>query len=183
MAQVKERGGGGEERKEGTLADKSLDFGNRKLGLSCLSSRTDIWCCHQLSMLLLDQICSLVVFLIKLSCLIIGLLRGFNNCIILLRDKICDFSKASHLWFRALMLNFSAKVITRSSVFSLFSFNMFVSIHASMSFKQDSIASTEVTWSPAWKSSIAGRHLHRSDMPDHGLLRCQQVGTYTANTA
>ena len=33
MAHVKERGGGGEERKE-TLADKSLDFENRPLGLS-----------------------------------------------------------------------------------------------------------------------------------------------------
>ena len=32
---------GGEERKE-TLADKSLDFENRPLGLSYLSSRTDI---------------------------------------------------------------------------------------------------------------------------------------------
>ena len=41
MTQVKERGGGGEERKE-TLADKPLDFENRPLGLSCLSSRTDI---------------------------------------------------------------------------------------------------------------------------------------------
>ena len=41
MAQVKERGGVGEERKE-TLADKPLDFENRPLGLSCLSSRTDI---------------------------------------------------------------------------------------------------------------------------------------------
>ena len=37
-----------EERKE-TLADKPLDFENRPLGQSCLSSRTDIWCCHQLS--------------------------------------------------------------------------------------------------------------------------------------
>ena len=36
MAQVKERGGGGEERKE-TLADKPRDFENRPLGLSCLS--------------------------------------------------------------------------------------------------------------------------------------------------
>ena len=41
MAQVKERGRGGEERKE-TLADKPLDFENRPLGLTCLSSRTDI---------------------------------------------------------------------------------------------------------------------------------------------
>ena len=41
MAQVKERGEGGEERKE-TLADKPLDFENRPLGLSYLSSRTDI---------------------------------------------------------------------------------------------------------------------------------------------
>ena len=41
MAQVKERGGGGEERKE-TLADKPRDFENHPLGLSCLSSRTDI---------------------------------------------------------------------------------------------------------------------------------------------
>ena len=48
MAQVKERGGGGKESKE-TLADKPRDFENHPLGLSCLSSRTDIWCCHQLS--------------------------------------------------------------------------------------------------------------------------------------
>ena len=48
MAQVKERGGGGEERKE-TLADKPQDFENRPLGLSCLSARTDICCCQQLS--------------------------------------------------------------------------------------------------------------------------------------
>ena len=41
IVQVKERGGGGEERKE-TLADKPVDFENRPLGLSCLSSRTDI---------------------------------------------------------------------------------------------------------------------------------------------
>ena len=48
MAQVKERGGGGEEREE-TLADKPLDFENRPLGLSVPDgSRTDIWCCHQL---------------------------------------------------------------------------------------------------------------------------------------
>ena len=48
MAQVKEWGGGGEERKE-TLADKPLDFENQPLGLSCLSSCTDICCWHQLS--------------------------------------------------------------------------------------------------------------------------------------
>ena len=41
MARVKERGGDREEMKE-TLADKPHDFGNRPLGLSCLSSRTDI---------------------------------------------------------------------------------------------------------------------------------------------
>ena len=41
MAYVKERGRGGEERKE-TLADKHRDFENHTLGLSCLSSRTDI---------------------------------------------------------------------------------------------------------------------------------------------
>ena len=41
ITQVKERGGGEEERKE-TLADKHLDFENRPLGLSCMSSRTDI---------------------------------------------------------------------------------------------------------------------------------------------
>ena len=43
VAQVKERGGGGEEfeRKE-TLADKPRDFENHPLGLSYLSSRTDI---------------------------------------------------------------------------------------------------------------------------------------------
>ena len=41
MAPVKELGGGGEERKE-TLADKPRDFENHPLGLSCLSSRTDI---------------------------------------------------------------------------------------------------------------------------------------------
>ena len=35
------RGGRGEERKE-TLADKPRDFESRSLGLSCLSSRTDI---------------------------------------------------------------------------------------------------------------------------------------------
>ena len=40
-AKVKERGGGEEERKE-TLADKPRDFENHPLGLSCLSSRTDI---------------------------------------------------------------------------------------------------------------------------------------------
>ena len=49
-AQVKERAGGGEERKE-TLADKPPDFENCPLGPSCLSSRTDIQCCHQLSKL------------------------------------------------------------------------------------------------------------------------------------
>ena len=32
---------GGEERRE-PLADKPLDFENRLLGLSCLSSRTDV---------------------------------------------------------------------------------------------------------------------------------------------
>ena len=37
----KELGGGGEERKE-TLADKPRDSENRPLGLSCVSSRTDI---------------------------------------------------------------------------------------------------------------------------------------------
>ena len=41
ITQVKERGGGEEERKE-TLADKHLDFENRPLSLSCMSSRTDI---------------------------------------------------------------------------------------------------------------------------------------------
>ena len=41
IAQVKERGGGGEERKE-TLANNPRDFENHPLGLSCLSSRTDI---------------------------------------------------------------------------------------------------------------------------------------------
>ena len=41
MVQVKERGGGGEERKE-TLVDKPRDFENRPLSLSRLSSRTDI---------------------------------------------------------------------------------------------------------------------------------------------
>jgi len=42
MAQVREYGGGREERKE-TLADKAqIVFGNRPLGLSCLSSCTDI---------------------------------------------------------------------------------------------------------------------------------------------
>ena len=41
MAQVKERGGGGEDRKE-TLEDKLLGFENCLLGLTCLSSRTDI---------------------------------------------------------------------------------------------------------------------------------------------
>ena len=42
MAQVKERGGGGGEERKETLADKPLDFENRPLGLSCLSSHTDI---------------------------------------------------------------------------------------------------------------------------------------------
>ena len=37
MAQVKEHGGGGEERKE-MLANKPRDFLDRPLGLSCLSS-------------------------------------------------------------------------------------------------------------------------------------------------
>ena len=41
MAQLKERGGGREERKE-TLAEKPRDFENRPLGLSRLSLRTDI---------------------------------------------------------------------------------------------------------------------------------------------
>ena len=41
MGQVKERRGGGGERKE-TLADKPRDFENRPLGLSCLRARTDI---------------------------------------------------------------------------------------------------------------------------------------------
>ena len=50
MVQVKERGGGGEERKE-TLADKPLDFENRPLGLSCLSSCTDIKFWNQILML------------------------------------------------------------------------------------------------------------------------------------
>ena len=36
VAQVKERGGGEEERKE-TLADKPQDFKNHPLGLSCLN--------------------------------------------------------------------------------------------------------------------------------------------------
>ena len=37
----KEQGGAGEERKE-TLADNPLDFENCPLGLSCMSSHTDI---------------------------------------------------------------------------------------------------------------------------------------------
>ena len=41
MAQVKERGGGEEEKGE-TLSDKPRDFENHPLGLSCLISRTDI---------------------------------------------------------------------------------------------------------------------------------------------
>ena len=41
MVQVKEQGGAGEEWKE-TLADKPLDFKNCPLGLSCMSSHTDI---------------------------------------------------------------------------------------------------------------------------------------------
>ena len=41
MAQVRERGGGGDERKE-TLADKPQDFENHPFGLSCLSLHTDI---------------------------------------------------------------------------------------------------------------------------------------------
>ena len=50
MAQVKEQGGAGEEGRE-TLADKPLDFENCPLGLSYMSSHTDILCCHQLSYL------------------------------------------------------------------------------------------------------------------------------------
>ena len=42
------RGGGGEERKE-TLADKPRDFENHPHRLSCLSGRSDIWSCQQLS--------------------------------------------------------------------------------------------------------------------------------------
>ena len=42
MAQVKERGGGGEERKE-TLADKPLDFENRPLGLPVCPSVERKW--------------------------------------------------------------------------------------------------------------------------------------------
>ena len=41
MAEVKERGGGGEERKE-TFADKPQNFENHPLGLSCLSLHSDI---------------------------------------------------------------------------------------------------------------------------------------------
>ena len=41
MALVKERGGGGDERKK-TLAEKPQDFENHPLGLSCLSLHTDI---------------------------------------------------------------------------------------------------------------------------------------------
>ena len=41
MAQVREQGGGGDERKE-TLADKPQDFENHPLGLSCLSLHSDI---------------------------------------------------------------------------------------------------------------------------------------------
>ena len=40
-AQVKERGGGRKERKE-MLADKPRDFEDHPLGLSCLSSCTEI---------------------------------------------------------------------------------------------------------------------------------------------
>ena len=36
MVEVKERGGGGEESKDLTLADKPRDFENGPLGLSCL---------------------------------------------------------------------------------------------------------------------------------------------------
>ena len=41
MAQVREWGGGGDERNE-TLADKPQDFENHPFGLSCLSLHTDI---------------------------------------------------------------------------------------------------------------------------------------------
>ena len=41
MAEVKERGGCGDERKE-TFADKPQNFENHPLGLSCLSLHTDI---------------------------------------------------------------------------------------------------------------------------------------------
>ena len=47
---AKEQGGAGEEGRE-TLADKPLDFENCPLGLSYMSSHTDILCCHQLSYL------------------------------------------------------------------------------------------------------------------------------------
>ena len=42
------RGGRGKERKE-TLADKPRDFENHPHRLWCLSGRTDIWSCQQLS--------------------------------------------------------------------------------------------------------------------------------------
>jgi len=48
MERVKERGGGGEGRKE-TLADKPQDVENFPLDLSCLSTHTEISCCHKLT--------------------------------------------------------------------------------------------------------------------------------------
>ena len=50
MRLVKEQGGGEQERNE-MLADKPRDFENRRIGVPCLSSRIDIWCCYQLSFL------------------------------------------------------------------------------------------------------------------------------------
>ena len=48
MRLVKEQGGGEQERNE-MLTEKPRDFENRRIGVPCLSARTDIWCCHQLS--------------------------------------------------------------------------------------------------------------------------------------
>ena len=78
MAQVKERGGGGEERKE-TLADKPLDFENRPLGLSCLSSCTDIKFWHQILML-----SSAVIIHWPIKCL------AFRGAEMNFRGRVCE---------------------------------------------------------------------------------------------
>ena len=78
MAQVKERGGGGEERKE-TLADKPLDFENRPLGLSCLSSCTDIKFWNQILML-----SSAVIIHWPIKCL------AFRGAEMNFRGRVCE---------------------------------------------------------------------------------------------
>ena len=78
MAQVKERGGGGKGRKE-TLADKPLDFENRPLGLSCLSSCTDIKFWHQILML-----SSAVIIHWPIKCL------AFRGAEMNFRGRVCE---------------------------------------------------------------------------------------------